>query len=90
MIEFAVQNIPSLAFRKRSEEEMKVISTAMALLSSLIADTDLITDWLYFAQITKDAESSGVPEWALTLQFVSCICGSLAWFTIASDGRALD
>ena len=90
MIGFIVQNNPTLAFRKRDEEEKRRVVTAMALLSSFIADGDVITDWLYYFEIATSEETSNIPKWILIMQIVSCICGSVSWVCIASDGRILD
>lgn len=89
MIGFIVQNNTYLAFRKRNEVEKKRVIAAMALLSSLIADGDVITDWLYYFEILA-SDTSNIPDWILIMQIVSCICGSISWLCIASDGRVLD
>jgi len=59
--------------------------TALAFLSSVVADGDVATDWLYYNDITTSEED--IPDWLITLQLVSCICGSLSWLGVATDGR---
>ena len=59
--------------------------TAQALLSSTIADGDVITDWLYYIDIISSNED--IPQWLLILQLVTCICGTLSWLGVATDGR---
>lgn len=65
--------------------------TAMALLSSTIADGDVVTDWLYYVDILNDDddEEKKIPKWLLTFQLVSCIAGTLSWLMLASDGRVI-
>ena len=59
--------------------------TALALLSSVVADGDVITDWLYYNESTKSEED--ITEWLITLQLITCICGTLSWLGVATDGR---
>ena len=60
-------------------------TTYQALLSSTIADGDMITDWLYYFEIFRSDED--ISQWLITLQLVSCIFGTLAWLSVATDGR---
>lgn len=60
-------------------------TTYQALLSSTIADGDVVTDWIYFFDIFYNDEN--IPQWLLTLQLASCICGTLSWLSVATDGR---
>mmetsp|Transcript_6075 Transcript_6075/g.9323 ORF Transcript_6075/g.9323 Transcript_6075/m.9323 type:complete len:537 (+) Transcript_6075:71-1681(+) len=95
MIGFLIRNNDTLAFRdNRTEDEKLQNRKAMTLLTSLIADVDVITDWIYYTEtvqgVNDDGPTNFVPPWILLLQLVSCICGSVSWCFIASDGRVLD
>eukprot|EP00559_Dactyliosolen_fragilissimus_P005524 CAMPEP_0184871734 /NCGR_PEP_ID=MMETSP0580-20130426/40891_1 /TAXON_ID=1118495 /ORGANISM="Dactyliosolen fragilissimus" /LENGTH=86 /DNA_ID=CAMNT_0027374437 /DNA_START=490 /DNA_END=747 /DNA_ORIENTATION=- len=63
--------------------------SANFLLSSFIADGDLVTDWMYFVDIWTNASKDMIPQWLLNLQMISCIFGTIAWFTISTDGRVI-
>ena len=60
-------------------------TTYQALLSLTIADGDVVTDWIYYFDIFRSDED--IPQWLLILQLVSCIFGTLAWLSVATDGR---
>ena len=60
--------------------------TALALLSSVVADGDVITDWLYYKDIQTTSEDD-IDEWLIILQLISCICGTFSWLCVATDGR---
>ncbi len=75
------------------------IVTASALLTSLIADADVITDWMYYSEIADRKDNIGngnadvddpIPSWIRVLQLVSCVCGTMSYLAIASDGRFMD
>ena len=57
--------------------------TAQSLLSSAIADGDIITDWLYYIHNFMHNKE------LLNIQLFCCISGTISWFTVASDGRIL-
>ena len=59
--------------------------TAQSLLLSTIADGDVVTDWLYYIDIINSDED--IPQWLLILHLVTCICGTLSWLGVATDGR---
>ena len=65
--------------------------TAKALLSSLIADGDVVTDWMYFFEIYTNNLSNdiNIPQSLMLVQLISCICGTMSWFIVATDGRAI-
>ena len=63
--------------------------TAKALLSSSIADGDVLTDWIYFFDIIENASDNAIPQWLILLQLVSCICGTMSWLAVGTDGRAV-
>lgn len=75
-------------------------ATAGALLASLVADVNVLTDWAYFAVATsgwgdRDCDADGgevvrLDRWLRTLHLVVCVVGSLSWLTIASDGWSLE
>jgi len=61
------------------------------LLTSLVADIDLITDWVFFMEIRKKNGTDDEVDIGLQMfQFASCISGSFAWSAIASHGLVLD
>jgi len=90
VLRYLVQN-SKFAFRERDDKEKERAATAAALLTSLIADADVITDWHYFAVIiSRGDDETAIPTWISTLQIVSCICGTLSWMAVSSDGRVVD
>lgn len=95
VLQYAVQNSEKYAFRRRDEVQKARVATAAALLTSFIADADVVTDWLYFAEILSrggdnDEEDPPVPSWIRALQLASCVCGTLSWLAISSDGRLME
>jgi WD40 repeat protein len=74
--------------RDESNPPLPTQASALALLSSTVADGDVITDWLYYKDIvTSDEEIS---QWLITLQLISCICGTFSWLGVATDGRLVN
>ena len=72
-------------FRGKDNPPLPTQLTALAFLSSVVADGDVITDWLYYKDIKRSEED--ITEWLVILQFVSCICGTISWLGVATDGR---
>ncbi len=69
------------------------VYTAAALLTSLIADADVVTDWVYFFEIINRGDygdEDSIPSWIRVFQLVSCICGTISWIAIARDGRFME
>ena len=67
--------------------------TALAFLSSVVADGDIFTDWLYYNDIIGDEdieERNNDFKWLIKLQFISCIFGTLSWLGVATDGRLVN
>ncbi len=90
VLQYLVQN-SKYAFRERDESQKIRVGTAAALLTSFIADADVITDWIYFIEIIhRDDEEEPVPTWVRVLQHASCICGTISYLAISSDGRLMD
>ena len=56
------------------------------MLSSTVADADVVTDLIYFFEIFHN-NNEDIPQWMLTLQLISCIFGTLSWLSVATDGR---
>ena len=69
--------------------------TAQSLLSSFIADGDLVTDWLYLIEVLRYSEKLSCDENIdllnvfLKIQLICCISGTLSWLTVVSEGRLL-
>lgn len=62
-------------------------TTYQALLSSTIADGDVVTDWLYYFNIF--CSDDDIPKWLLILHLTSCIFGTISWLSVATDGRGV-
>jgi len=80
-------------FKPRTDEELKNQREGAELLSSAVGDIDMITDWIYYMEISSklgDEFVGGVSETLINIQLISCICGSISWLCIISDGRLLD
>ena len=65
--------------------------TAKALLSSIVADADVISDWLYYRDILngRDKEYKMIKNWQINLQLITCMVGTLAWLFTCTDGKAV-
>ena len=75
----------AVKFRKDSSTIHPAQTTYQALLSSTVADADVVTDWIYFVDIFRNDQD--IPQWLLTLQLISCIFGTISWLSVATDGR---
>ncbi len=90
----------SSSFRNQRRKPLR----AMAILTSLATDLDLVTDWVfYFDTVYKDKQyceqyrrhpivgepSYLIPPLLKHLVFTSCVIGTIMWLIIASDGRLL-
>ena len=75
-------------FRDGNRSALHPIQTTyQALLSSTVADGDIITDWIYYFDISHRNEN--VPQWLVIIQLTSCIFGTLSWLSVATDGRLI-
>lgn len=90
----------SSSFRNQKRKPLR----AMAILTSLATDLDLVTDWVFYADtLRKDQQYRDqysrhpivgekpylVPPLLTTLVFASCVIGTIMWMIVASDGRIL-
>jgi WD40 repeat protein len=62
--------------------------TALAFLSSVVADGNILTDWLYYNYNVN--RKSDVSKELLILQFVSCMFGTISWIGVMTDGRLMN
>ena len=63
---------------------------ANELLTSFVADIDLITDWVFFYEVVqKNGTEDEVHIGIRVFQILSCIAGSIAWSIIATNGWVL-
>ena len=76
---------------------------AMAFLTSVAADLDVIMDWIFFHEVVKNdrayreerANSNSndkelpylIPPFLIYITLASCIIGTLMWIILATDGR---
>lgn len=70
---------------------------AVALLTSLASDFDVIADWLFYRETVnndRNYRSTGdqsqpylIPPWLIWVTWVVCILGSVMWLILATDGR---
>ncbi len=92
VLQFLIQN-SIYAYRERDSSQKARVCTAAAFLTSLIADADVVTDWVYFFEIISRGNDDGediIPNWIQVFQLVSCICGTISWIAISSDGRFME
>ena len=54
------------------------------VLVSFVSDIDLIADWLFYIQVTRDDDIDPV---MLALLLVFCILGTLMWLVLTTEGR---
>lgn len=70
---------------------------AVAMLTSLASDFDILADWLFYRETVNNdrnyrAEGAGslpylIPPWLIWVAWVVCILGSIMWLILATDGR---
>lgn len=61
----------------------------VSLLSSVIADVNLVTDWVFFSDslIVKKAE---IYRWIFIFQLSVCVVGTCSWLSVATGGWFLE
>lgn len=80
------------AFCERDDRGGNKIHTAIIFFTSLVADFNVFTLWYYFVDIVNCGNNGGsvIPTWIHPVHLLVCICGSVSWFTISSNGRSID
>lgn len=74
----------------RSLWSKKKTLQAHDLLGSFAADTDLLLDWWFLADVYTNENIDHVPVPLKRTHLAFTILGTIAWFALASDGRAVD
>ena len=75
--------------------------TALTFFASLVADANVLTDWLYYrcmAHLLIDDTTMGsrpqqdviIPERLHMFHFVTCTCGTLSYLAIVTDGKIIN
>merc|ERR1712071_221035 len=70
------------------DEKINREKEANELLTSFVADIDLVTDWFFFVEvIEKDGTEEEISRPIKLFQLLTCIAGSITWAIVASNGR---
>ena len=89
MIGFIVRRwFPFKRDDKEKEEKFWKDHSGKAMLTSLVNDVDLATDWVYFHEIFN-RNNDNIGDWIRYVLLASCIAGTTSWLFMASDGRVL-
>ena len=63
---------------------------ARDLLGSCASDIDVVLDWWFYVDTYLTDSENGIPSTFQYVHLFFTIMGTLSWFSLASDGRAVD